>query len=538
MDHPKETSTLNLNTASMTVIARAIAAGQVTCVEVVTHFVNEQKKWNPKINAVVEERWHDALAEAESKDLWRKENPQATLPPLFGIPITIKEMISVQGYRNTLGSIHRRNLVQPKDATVVSRLRQAGAIILGTTNVPELGFWFECENPVYGRTNNPFDLTRTAGGSSGGEGAIVAAGGSALGIGSDVGGSIRMPAGFCGLFGHNPSGRIIPITGHFPATFEDMPAMKDPRYPLTVIGPLARSADDIWAVMNLLIGPDEWDPEVKKDFKLQNPITDWSDATVWLLPSPRMQGVGTTEPAMSEAVEIAGTYFESLGAHVRKMKPDALKEAALLWSTAVNEVEGRTFEEALFNKKPYNITLETIRTLALDVLHPKQLGTLQMATGLLNDWLGKPQFTFPSLMTVVAERLMNKSTAKEKVPSQENESSPESSTEELRLRAELKDLRMKMNVLLTGKNILILPVHPRPAPLHRSTWLRPFDFAMTGIFNALKLPVTTAPITWTNDLPHSVQVVSAWGQDHVTISAAQTLEQAFGTSRRPPPLHS
>lgn len=479
-------------------IAHEIRSGKLTCLEVADFFINAQKKWNPKLNALVENRWDEVRREAREKDQWRAENPEAELPPLFGVPITVKEMISIQGFRCTLGSIHRRRHVQTRDASVIERLRKAGALILGTTNVPELGFWFECENPVYGMTSNPYDLERSSGGSSGGEAALIAAGASPLGFGSDVGGSIRMPAGFCGIFGHKPSNRIVPVTGHYPADHESMPNMRDPLYPLTVIGPMSKKSEDLRPALELLIGPDGLDPEVKTDFKLEPPITDWSDSTVWLLPRPVMSAVSLTEESMVQAVRLSGQYFESLGAKVKEIRPDFFKNAVFLWASALSKVEGRSFEEALFQQKKPNLGLEFIRTL-----------------------FGVPHYTLPSLMTLLTERFM---------ASNQEKWAPLNEDRHL----ELEKMQRTLNTLLKGKHLLITPVHPRVAPKHRSTYTRPFDFAMTGIFNALGVPVTTAPISWKEGLPQSVQIVSAWGQDHVCLSAAGALEFGFGGWRPPP----
>lgn len=476
--------------------AGRIARREVSVESVVDSFIKAQESVNPSLNALVENRWEAAREEARAKDKELLALADDEIPPLFGVPVTIKEMISVAGMKQTLGSIHRQEFRQNFDATVVKRLKDGGAIVLGTTNIPELGFWFECENPVYGWTRNPYDLKRTSGGSSGGEAALLGAGASALGLGSDVGGSIRIPAHFCGVFGHKPSLRIVPLTGHFPVNVNEAHLFKPPRYPLTTIGPLGISAKDLRAALELLIGPDGLDPEVRTDFKLQAPVEDWSGRQVWVLSDPVMSGVTRCNPEIIEAVEISAQYFESLGCTVRRMRSNYLKDAANLWAAALSEVEGKTFEEVLFSTAPPSLLKETLRSL-------------------LNENIN---YTFPALVTVAVERLMAQTEMGRKNSEQ---------------RKALESLRYRLSRILGNGDLLICPVHPRVAPYHRGTFTRPFDFAMAAIFNALGFPVTVAPVTQHEGLPIGVQLVSAWGLDHVTLSAAEALESAFGGWKPP-----
>ena len=140
-----------------------------------------------------------------------------TSPPLLGVPCTIKESFAVAGMPHTSGSVARKDVIAEHSATAVAAARQAaGAIPLGVTNTSELTMWIESDNRVWGRTNNAYDATRTAGGSSGGEGAAIGSGFAPIGLGTDIGGSIRLPAFFNGVFGHKPSGCLVPITGHYP----------------------------------------------------------------------------------------------------------------------------------------------------------------------------------------------------------------------------------------------------------------------------------------------------------------------------------
>lgn len=490
---------IDLHRASALEIAASIKNREIAVVDVVEHFIQQQKKWNPKLNAVVEPCWEAAYQEAIAKDEELKTLKK--VPPLFGVPVTIKEMFSIDGLRNTLGSVHRRDFIQKYDATVVERLKAAGAIVLGTTNVPELGFWYECENPVYGWTRNPYDLKRTAGGSSGGEGAIIGAGGSPLGIGSDVGGSIRLPAAFCGVFGHKPSNRIVPLTGHYPVERNNREKVLDPKYPLTVVGPMSRSAKDLRPILELLIGADEYDPCALKNFKLKAPISDWSKTTVWILPNPTVAAVSRCSEECVEAVEITGQYFESIGARVKRMRADVFRDAFSLWSAAMSEVESdSTFEENLFNRQ-----------------------RLSALSELFKSFTSKKNYTFPALGTVLLERLQT-SYARQLEPSTKMYT------------RQLHELRRKMNMLLGENNLLVMPAHPRAAPLHQGTYTRPFDFSYAGILNALKLPTSAAPVLMNSrGLPVGVQLVAGEFQDHVCLSAAEVLESAFG-GWKPPEL--
>src|SRR5690625_4505414 len=181
-----------------TELAALIKDRQITCEEITTTLISNIKKDNLILNAVVEERFDETIKEAKEKDQ-NIENINFNEKPLYGVPISIKESFHVKGMKTTGGVYHRKDLIMNKDAVVVEKLKKAGAIILCKTNTPALCFCQETENKLYGRTNNAWDKERTAGGSSGGEGSLLAAGGAAAGIGSDIGGSIRFPRHYCGV---------------------------------------------------------------------------------------------------------------------------------------------------------------------------------------------------------------------------------------------------------------------------------------------------------------------------------------------------
>jgi fatty acid amide hydrolase len=189
-------------------LARRIASGQLTAVDVVDAYIARLEELQPVLNALTTTRFEDARAEAHAAD--RRQAAGETLGPLHGVPITIKDSLDVVGLPSTFGLPSRAHLLAETDEEHVAALREAGAIILGKTNVAQILLFFETDNPLFGRTNNPWDLTRTPGGSSGGEAAVIAAGGSALGLGTDIGGSGRLPASFTGIASIRPTaGRLI-----------------------------------------------------------------------------------------------------------------------------------------------------------------------------------------------------------------------------------------------------------------------------------------------------------------------------------------
>jgi amidase len=243
----------DLTYASASTLAQAIRSKQVSAEEVVAAHLDRIAAVNPKINAVVQLTAESARQQAREADA-RLARGEVT-GPLHGVPVTIKDNIETAGVISTSGTKGRSQFVPAEDATVVKRMKAAGAIVIGKTNLPEVGLAFESDNLVYGRTNNPYDLDRTPGGSSGGEAAIIAAGGSPLGLGNDAGGSIRLPSHFSGTAGIKPNTGRFPRTGHFfpPGGVIDS---------LWQVGPMARFVEDLILAMPVLYGVDWRDPAV------------------------------------------------------------------------------------------------------------------------------------------------------------------------------------------------------------------------------------------------------------------------------------
>ncbi|MBV8833842.1 MAG: amidase, partial [Acidobacteriaceae bacterium] len=210
--------------------------------------VEQIQRINPALNAAVAVMFEEALEQSRAAD--KKLASGESLGPLHGIPFSVKDSIDVQGVRTTAGTIGRKNCaVADKDATVVARLRKAGAIPVAKTNLPDLLFAYETDNLIFGRTNNPYDLNLTPGGSSGGEAALIAACGSPLGLGSDAAGSVRLPAAFCGIAAIKPTSGRLPRTGHVPPSGGWIEA-------LWQIGPMARYQEDLVLAIQILSGED------------------------------------------------------------------------------------------------------------------------------------------------------------------------------------------------------------------------------------------------------------------------------------------
>lgn len=242
----------DLDFASALDASHAIRSGQISSFELTTRMLARIGQNNGKLNAIVTLTADTALARARAADEARVRGQW--WGAFHGVPVTIKDTYEVDGVRTTAGMPSLKDNVAPRDAVVVARLKRAGAVTLGKTNVPVAAADWQSYNPIFGQSNNPWDLARTPGGSTGGGAAALAAGLSYLEPGSDLGGSIRVPAHFCGVFGHKPTLDLVPMRGHIPPP-PGIPA--GPPSTLPVSGPLARSASDLCAAMEVLGGPDD-----------------------------------------------------------------------------------------------------------------------------------------------------------------------------------------------------------------------------------------------------------------------------------------
>jgi amidase len=300
--------------STATQLADLIRRGRTSSLEVVNAFLARIEQVNPRLNAIVRLDADGARDSAAAADRAMARGQIAG--PLHGVPMTIKDSFDTAGMISTGGTTGRKGFVPDRDATVVARLRAAGAILLGKTNTPELTWSFETRNQVYGRTNNPWDPDLSPGGSSGGAAAIVAACGSPFDIGSDTGGSIRVPAHFCGVAGIKPSSGRVPRTGHVVGAEGHLQS-------LTQLGPIGRSVEDLALLLGVIAGPDWTDGSVVS--------ASLADPTAVDLRALRLavhvdNGLRTPSPEVGRVVEVAARALRDLGVEVGEDRPRALEE--------------------------------------------------------------------------------------------------------------------------------------------------------------------------------------------------------------------
>ena len=321
-------------------MARQIRQKKISPVELAEVHLAKIARLNQKLNAFVHVDPEGVRLEAKRAET-EIRGDQAS-GPLHGVPISIKSSIDVAGMSCESGTRLRARTIAKQDAPLVARLRRAGAIVLGVTNTPELLMAWETDNLLYGRTNSPWDLERTPGGSSGGESAAIASGMSACGVGSDGGGSIRVPAHFCGICGLKPTPGRVPATGHYPPS-------GGPFSLIGVVGPMARTVSDLRVLFEAMQGPDDGDA-----CAAPVPLCWPSADEVKHLKIGYFEDDGRTPvaPEIRRAVRSAAEALRHAGFHVQPFRPTGLDEARLLWRKFFVKVGGMVIDPMFTGRKP------------------------------------------------------------------------------------------------------------------------------------------------------------------------------------------
>ncbi|KAK2899891.1 fatty-acid amide hydrolase 2-B isoform X2 [Channa argus] len=472
-------------------LARKIRRKEVSSVEVVQAYIDRIQEVNPLLNAVVKDRFAAALQEAAQVDkLIEEENGGEEVLedrlPLLGVPLSVKESFALQGMPFTTGSIARRHIVATVDAPPVALLKRAGAIPLGVTNTSELCMWLESHNHLHGITNNPYDLERIPGGSSGGEGSILGGAGAVIGIGSDIGGSIRIPCFFDGIFGHKTTPGVVSCDNQYPPF-----SGRQGEYLST--GPMCRYAEDLLPMLKIMAGPNAQMLSLNTEVDLKK---------LRFFSIPHDGGSPLTSPLRKELLNIQKKVVErleaDLGVNVQEVHFPELRYSFQIWDTYMGlpDKEGnapQSFTELLGKPGP----------------------PVWPLWELLKWMLGKSKHTMASIGLTLLEM-----THVSKPPSF--------------IIQQKEKLQKDMEELLGTDGVLLYPSHTRVAPKHHHPLFRPFDFAYTGILNILGLPVTQCPLGLGEEgLPLGVQVVAGKLQDHLTLAMALYLEKKFGGWRDP-----
>lgn len=475
----------SLLTFSATTLARKIRQKEITCYDVVNAYIQQIKKVNPILNAVVDNRFGDAIYEAKIYDeqLANGKFDIETLEkekPLYGVPLTVKECCAVKGCSHTGCSLGHKGVKASCDAVVIELLRNAGAIPICVTNTPEMCSGFESSNLLYGRTRNPYDTRYTPGGSSGGEGALLGAGASVIGIGSDLAGSIRIPALYNGIFGHKPTAEIISSIGHLPRS-DDKVFQK-----LLTFGPMTRYAEDLGMLMKVLTSTCD------RNLRLDVPVDLRQLKVYYRFGMDEALGMLPVAPEIEDCIQRAVTHFTQYDIRAQKLPiewPTELIEIVLTGLMNVKDLPHMLVDanDPMLKKSP---SMELLKTLF----------------GLSEHTL---QTTF--FITIFETRF------------------PFSESDISHYTKQGKAIRQKLLDLLGENGVFIYPTFRRPAVLPELTLCETLNTIYCGVFNTFGFPAVHVPMGLNHEgLPIGVQVIAAPYQDRLCLAVAKELETAFG----------
>ena len=447
---------------SITELAETIQQGQLTAVEVAQAFIDRIQAINPIINAVQQFNPAHILEKARQADELLRNGD--CLGRLHGVPITLKDTCHIKGFNCSKGFPGFLGDESTYDATFVSRLKSEGAIILGITNVPELLISYETDNLIYGRTNNPYDLNRTPGGSSGGEAAIIAAAGSPGGIGSDAGGSVRQPAHYCGICSHKPTHGLVPLTGNYPYDSSGLVTK------ILHFGPMSRHVEDLELLMEIISGSDGIDPHApQQGFKKSQQTNLGSLRVAYFYNNDQTQACSDTIKTIDQVVE----KLKPVVSTIQQAYPDPLKDTYKLhWETFVLGGDGGQTIQQLF----------------------ANYGQEQMS------------HLTQGFMDRAVKCVL--------------------SIQEMRKRLyEVEQYRFEMMRFMKDYDVIISPVAATPARRHAETHDHLHDFSYVQAHNLTGWPATVIPCGQTQQgLPIGIQIAAKPWNDPICLALAKKLQ--------------
>jgi len=474
-------------------LAEAIKSGQLSSEKVVRTYIHQAQLVDKTINAVVEGHYDEAIKRARDIDralMARRDGrgldkekqgspvSASTLEqPFVGVPFSVKESIAGASY--TVGVATRANKRAIASNPAVDQLVKSGMIPLASTNTPCMNLWFDSYNLLHGRTNNPYDRSRIPGGSSGGEGALISAAGSVVGVGSDLAGSIRIPCHFCGIFGHKPTPGSISMDYSFPSCGGD-------RSMLRAIGPMARYACDLKPMLKLMIT----EPEARAKMRLDEYV-DLNKIKIFFiedlgdpLSSSCDKDILT---AMNAAVQHLVSTFQ---VPASKITLDAFKYGLPFWAAVAHGGQHYAPE------------------------HPDGYTQFNPFVEFFKCILGTSIFPYSSIACGLIEMV--------------GRGKP-SNDRQMHMKRKAELLREEFNRILGPNGVLIMPTHPEAAPHHYLTLFKFLNCSYTAVANLLHAPITQCPLGMSREgLPIGVQLIATQYNDRLTLALAQELEKAFG----------
>lgn len=471
-------------------LAEMIRNKQVTSEQVIQVYISRVKEVNVVLNAVVEDRFERALQEARAVDKLIASNKKSDQQlrdelPLLGVPITVKESIAVEGMSNRAGEVDTKHPRATRDAEIVRLCKDAGAIPICVTNTPELCMFFEAYNRITGRTVNPYDTTRTPAGSSGGEAALLGSGASVIGLGSDIAGSLRLPAMFTGVYGHKPTPGTVSIDGH-------VPGCGDRNWNFYfATGPMTRYAEDMPLMLSVLAKP-----EAKSALKLQEPVTLENIKFYY------MENISKSIFASTIDREIISAMRKFIQ-HLENNKGISVKEENF-----------KRMENAFAISIPCMASMDQVECTFYDPKTQKFTIGKQILQYLTCQSNRNLNVILYGIMKKTMSVFMKNTVRKSEIAAQ-------------KLRQEFLDL-------LGDNGVFLFPTFPSPAYYHYGTYYNISNVEYMSIFNVLGLPVTNCPMGYNRQgLPIGIQVVTSPNNDRLTFAVAQEIEKLFGGWKPP-----
>lgn len=471
-------------------LARSVASGELSAIDLAERAIERLSEIGPRLAALAYLNAEQARSDARRADDRAAIEQEHALvgQPLLGVPLSVKEGLKVARAPWMMGSSLNRTRIADADGSVVASLRNAGAVIAGLGAMAEMALWPETINRLTGRALHPRDARRTPGGSSGGDAALVASGAVPAAVGADGGGSVRIPAAYCGLFGHKPSAGMVPLDGHVPMD-------RGPETPTAALaryfspGPMCRNAADLWPILCVMAEAEGYQARSERlrprDLPAPSPSLI-AGKSVFVLPCPQIRGAETVDAAQIAAVERAATVLEQYGARLRSARTDLLRDAFWVWMGTLRCAAEMDLERLLGNGARLRLLPEIAAQL--------RGGGRHTSAGLLLAFCARIDPTGPRFWRSWAARG--------------------------------QALRAELEAMLADDGLLLCPPVPGPAPTHDHAFRHPFNIAACAVFNVLGNPASVAPVLdGPEGMPRAVQIVARHNADHLTVSTALALSE-------------